>query len=212
MGKHINVEERLLGMMGVEKRFITEKQLTECLNTIEFFEPNKTLEQVFLDKGYLTPAQIVRLREQLESSIEVDTEKSQINKKLFGEMALEQNMITEDQLFAALDEQEKYLERGLRVQFGQILFKKGYLTMAQVGRILDGQLKKVLCCKKCGATNVVHNYDTSQIYQCETCGLDMVEAKVKKKSVEPQEEIDDDFSEDGFGEEDDIGGLEVLEL
>ena len=47
----VNIEERLLGMMAVEKRFITEKQLTECLNTIEFFEPDKTLAEIFLSKG-----------------------------------------------------------------------------------------------------------------------------------------------------------------
>ena len=63
----INIEERLLGMKAVEKRFISEKQLVKSLNHIEFIDPNKSLEQVFLDYGYLTPAQISRLKKQLSN-------------------------------------------------------------------------------------------------------------------------------------------------
>jgi len=180
MARKINVEDRLLGMMAVEKRFISEKQLTECLNTIEFTHPDKTLECVFLDKEYLTKPQIERLRQQLQASIEIQNKQSERLQKIFGEIALEQNMIDQSQLEEGINEQQKYVERGLKVPIGQVLSKLSFLTMAQVGRLLQSQLKKVLYCKNCKVTKIVHNYTSSQIYQCEKCKLDLIERVAKK--------------------------------
>lgn len=205
--KKINVEERLLGMMAVEKRFITEKQLTECLNTIELFQTDRTLEQVFLDKEYLTKPQIDRLRQQLQASTEVKMEEKPNTQIRFGDIAIEQNMIDTDQLNNALQEQKVYHERAMKVQIGQILYKKGLLTMAQVGRILESQLKKVLYCKGCKTTTVINSYIPSKIYQCEKCQLDLIEAKVKKAAKQEKQKKEDDEDIDG-----DIGNLEVLEL
>lgn len=212
MGKIIDVEERLLGMMAVEKRFISEKQLTECLNTIEFFEPDKTLEEIFLTKEYLTKPQIDRLRQQLKDSMEVSVEDAPSGVKRFGDIALEQNMIDGEQLEEVLDEQKTYVDRFLKVQIGQIMCKKGFLTTAQVGRILESQMKKVLYCKNCKTTIVIHNYMSGQIYQCEACKWDLIEAKTKK--IEPEEELDDDDDLEDMDddEDDDLGQLDILEL
>lgn len=206
MGTHVNWQDRLLGMRAVEKRFISEKQLTECLNIIEVFEPNKTLEEILLKKGYLTKTQIKRIGEELGTEIE-QPGGAQSSKKMFGEIAVDQNMLTQDQLSEALTVQENYLKRGLRIQIGQILAKKGYLTLPQVKRLAETQLKKVLYCKRCKKTVVMHNYDASRIFQCEDCGWDLIEVKsgsheVKAKKVE-------DIAEE---EDEDIGKLEVLDL
>ena len=209
--KQINVEERLLGMMAVEKRFISEKQLTECLNILEFFDTGKSLEAILLSKEYLTQPQIERLRQQLHASTEVNVERKNKQQKRFGDVAVEQNMIDSDQLQQGLDEQEVYMQRGVRVQIGQIIHKKGFLTLAQVKRVLESQLKKLLYCKNCKSTCVIHSYDSGQIYQCENCKWDLIEAKVKKvvKQVKPVEEHDEDDEDDV---DDGIGKLDILEL
>lgn len=206
MGK-VDWKERVLGMRAVEKRFITEKQLTECLNTKEFFEPDKSLADIFLTKGYLTRNQIKRLDQEFDEETEIKHE-GESTRKLFGDLAIEQSMITEPQLLEALDVQGKYLERGLRTQIGQILAKKGYVTIAQVRRIVDSQLKKVLVCIKCNTTKVITSYDPSGIYQCENCYLDMIESKVQKPTRPPETEDEDEGEEDG----DEDLGLNVIEL
>lgn len=184
---NINVEERLLGMKAVEKRFISEKQLTECLNAIEIFRPGESLLNIFLEKGYLTRPQIDRLNDTIRKETDIHTPADVVtntgNKKMFGNIALERNMINEDQLMEALEEQEIYFERGIRVQMGQILLKKQYLTAAQLGMILGAQSTKTLYCKKCKATQVVQNYESFKIYQCqnivdgEVCGVDLTALK-----------------------------------
>ncbi|NUM35295.1 MAG: hypothetical protein HUU50_12165 [Candidatus Brocadiae bacterium] len=207
MARKINVEDRLLGMMAVEKRFISEKQLTECLNTIEFTHPDKTLESVFLDKEYLTKPQIERLRQQLQASIEIQTKQKERTQKIFGEIALEQNMIDQSQLEKGLAHQEKYLERGLKVQIGQVLSKLSFLTVAQVGRLLESQLKKVLYCKHCKISKIVYDYNSSQIHQCEKCKLDLIEGAAKKQEKKPKQVAHEDLEDDA-----DIGNLDILEL
>ncbi len=198
------IEERLMGMKAVEKRFITEKQLIQCMNIVENFETDKTLEEKLIEKGYLTRAQIARLKKSMLSDIDLDSKPrtNTTKKKMFGNIALEQNMIDEDQLIDALEEQEIYMERGVRVQMGQILLKKQYLTRAQLERILSNQSKKTLACPKCKATKIVHNYNDSKFYQCENiigdtvCGFDLVVAKQPKKAApvrksRPQSREDD---------------------
>ncbi len=220
--------------MAVEKRFITEKQLIECLNTIEFFERDKTLDQVFLEKGYLTQTQVDRLNGMLDDEMGGPDENVQkAKRKMFGELALEQNMINDEQMMDALDIQEQFLERGIRVQMGQVLVKNQSLTAAQLKRVLDAQSRKVLDCPRCKDSKTIHNYNPGQIYQCENlidgsfCGFDLTEMKKKKKKksttkkqiqkIDPLDELDDldevdnllDPEDDG-GDGDGFGGIDDL--
>ena len=209
MALKLNWEDRLLGMRAVEKRFITEKQLTKCLNIIEFGgDQTRKLTDILLQEGLITPAQLKRLHEDLikDTSSTGDADTPSYGKKRFGEIALEQNMITNDQLQEALDEQEKFLARGVRVQLGQILYKKGYLTLPQVARIVEAQSKKALYCKNCQTNSVINNYESSKIYQCEKCNWDLIPAKVSKPVMTT--DADDDDEEDS----EDLGTLDILEL
>lgn len=207
MAAKLNWEDRLLGMRAVEKRFITEKQLTKCLNLIEFNNPGKALSDVLLEEGLLTAAQLKRLREDMiKETGSLEEGGSSNAKKMFGEIALDQNMVTQDQLSEGLAEQEKYMQRGLRVQIGQILYKKGYLTLPQVSRIVEAQSKKSLYCKNCQITTVIHNYDPARIYQCEKCTWDLIEVKAAPKKAEVE------ASEDAEEQEDGLGKLDILEL
>ncbi len=204
MGGKVNWQDRLIGMRAVEKRFISEKQLTECLNFIELFEPDKTLGQILLKKGYLTKAQIARIEEELGGEIEKPITTT-VAKKMFGDIALEQNMVTSDQLTDALSLQNLLLQRGLRIQLGQILVKKGYLTIPQIKRVVEAQSNKILYCSQCKKTTTIHNYDPSQIYKCD-CDCDLIEAKVKQQAVKAKKVEEDEEEEGG------IEKLDVLEL
>lgn len=205
----------ILGMFAVEKRFITEQQFKKCLNFIELFEPDKTLEEVLLDKKFLTEKQLHRLKEQLKDLIgdpggSTTPVISEPEQKTFGENALEKNMIDSSQLDKALEKQDKYLERGLNIQVGQIMYKMGFLTMTQLKRLLKTQLKKVLFCKHCKKNKVVYNYDFNQLYQCEKCGFDL-EAKTEESMKAKQRKLEQKVSQKKE-EDDDIGDLQVLEL
>lgn len=198
-------EDRILGMLAVEQRFISEKQLRQCLNKIEFFDRDKSLGEVLVEKGFLTRVQLQRLKDKLDDSTDVsagDTPKTNSSKTLFGDIARQQNMVNEEQLLEALSKQEGFVRRGLNVQIGQILSKNGFITRAQVGRILEMQLRKTLHCKRCNTNYQIENYIPSSIYQCSECGLDLLEVTPKKKKPVQLDDIDDGGDDD----------LEILEL
>ena len=59
------------------------------------------------------------------------------SKKRFGAIAVEQGMITRDQLFEALKTQvEDNLEKGTHRLIGEILYQKGAMTLAQISEVL----------------------------------------------------------------------------
>lgn len=187
----LDFKQRLLGMKAVEGKFITEKQYTQCLNIIDFFEKDKKLTDILVEKGFMTQNQIRRLEKIIDGELDPDIEAKNINKEsasLFGSIALEKCLISQVQLEQALEEQNKYLERGIRVQMGQILLKKGYITLSQISSILESQLNKTYYCKKCSLTTTTSN-PKNEILQCTECGLDLVEMKKKKKPQKKQDDI-----------------------
>jgi ribosomal protein L37AE/L43A len=88
------------------------------------------------------------------------------------------------------------------------------MTMAQVARILESQHKKILYCTSCKTNTVIHSYEPAQIYQCEVCKLDLIEAKASKNAEVMKEEMlaKEDTDEGTGGDEGDIGKLDILEL
>jgi len=191
--RYVAIEERLLGVKAVEKRFISEKHLIKGLNHIEFVDPSKKLEEFFLENGYLTQTQLTRLKEELNKETKIldsrsfEAEKVVVTERTFGNIATRQNMINQMQLDEVVEEQKIYHDRGLRVQIGQILYKKQYLTVAQVKRVLQAQSKTTLFCKKCNNKKVVCDYKPGTLVQCDAqtpqgvCGFDMVVLQVKLK-------------------------------
>jgi hypothetical protein len=65
------------------------------------------------------------------------TLKTAHNKKRFGAIAVEQGMITRDQLFEALKAQvEDNIEKGTHRLIGEILYQQGAITLAQISEVL----------------------------------------------------------------------------
>jgi len=218
------LHDRLLGMLAVEKRFITEKQLKKCLNLMEFEQAN-SLKDVLLAKGYLTIPQAKRLEEELESATtpmgpqdepvpeEAVEEQpkpkapSLFKKKRFGDIAIESHFISKSQIDRAIQEQDKYFERGIRVPIGQILCRLNFLTLPQLKKLLQSQFSQTLFCKRCKITKVITGYNPSKLYQCDTCQFDLIEISDQKK---PEADIgsEDEDEED----EEDINDFREIQL
>lgn len=195
--------DRLLGMLAVEKRWISEKQLKQCLNALEFAE-NSSLASILLSKNYLTSAQIDRLIKEVnpDSSpepIEPTQEKTKTkvvrNQRRFGDIAIESHFISLSQVERSLQEQSKYLERGVKIPIGQILYRLNFLTLPQLKKLLQSQLSQTLYCKRCKITKVISNYNPNSLYPCEKCGLDLIEVYESKKN-EPEPAVDDTDDDD----------------
>lgn len=60
------------------------------------------------------------------------------SEKRFGVIAVEQGLITRDQLFQALKAQvDNELENGTHRLLGELLYEQGAMTWARVGKVLE---------------------------------------------------------------------------
>lgn len=189
---NLDFKQRLLGMKAVEGKFITEKQYTQCLNIIDFFEKDKNVTEILINKGFMTQNQIKRLEKIIDGELDPDLEIKKVSAEessLFGSIAVEKCLISEGQKEQALEEQHAYYEdRGIKIQIGQILLKKGFMTATQITAILEEQLNKTYYCKKCSVTTTNTNVK-NEILQCVDCGLDLIEMKAKAKKKKQVSEI-----------------------
>ena len=66
------------------------------------------------------------------------TEKTDLNEKRFGVVAVEQGFITRDQLFEALKAQvDEDLDWGRHRRLGEILHQQGVMTREQIDEVLE---------------------------------------------------------------------------
>ncbi|MHC4599334.1 MAG: hypothetical protein ACYS47_10050 [Planctomycetota bacterium] len=69
---------------------------------------------------------------------------------LFGRLAVRKSILPEEEINAALREQENLRKEGKPKRLGSILVDRGRLTCAQVERILNYQGKEIMKCDACG--------------------------------------------------------------
>lgn len=172
----IDINERLIAMMAVEKRLISEKQLTECLNIHEFFDPRPLLE-ILVDKGYIKARQVEKLQSLMDRGISGDVgDEQETEDSPFGVLSLRCHMVLPEQLEKAIAEQRDLKALKVRIPIGQILMSQGYVTSDQVRRILVMQGKNYLRCKEgCGRGFTVVGFRADEFYKCQKCGGDLEE-------------------------------------
>jgi hypothetical protein len=224
-----DVTARIIGMMAVEKRLMTEKQLRECLNTFEFFNEGPLIE-LFVSKNFLTSRQIARLRQIVErGDIEPESDPSaDWLRERFGEIAATRYGVDSEEILSCLGEQKNLAETGFRCPLGQLLMSRGVLGPSQVTEILALQGRRILRCAECDARFTVVDFDPAKFYECRKCPkADLVETEIVPISREKIERrlrlIDNPLPSDpipdfDFDEEDDQTddeappGLKILEL
>ena len=143
-----SIQQRLLGMLAVEHQFITEKQYTQILNLIDFFEEEASFEEMVVKKGFMTKELLDKLKYMVEENI-----KPRKKHGLFGTIAVDKGYINSEELCEALQIQQRFKVAPL----GQILWKKGYLSDYQIRSILDFQGKLT---------------GELMFFYCATCGKD----------------------------------------
>lgn len=134
----------LLGKIAVEKGFISEKQLDECLKAQEKYEKSTTpkhlglilLEKEFVDEDELELALEVQ-RQKMNQNI--DNSELKLKDLLIGQIAVNLKLATRSEVDECLREQAKIENMGVFLRVGEIMVKKNFLTQEQVDEILDYQ-------------------------------------------------------------------------
>lgn len=137
-------EKKPLGMILIEKGFITEEQLTKIIEI-----QRKNLQE-----------RAIHSREKREDG-------------LFGKLVLRFQFATEEQINECIRIQAK-LENDLFLRLGEIMVKKGYLTNEQVRQILEFQKTKILTCPSCNTQYNVIMFTPGTKIRCYKCDGELV--------------------------------------
>ncbi len=131
-----NDPDLLLGKLALERHFITQAQLDECLALLRRYRGDGlglTLLEIFQRKGYVQPDQLGVL--QRESHMDaLRTEDLQI-----GQIAIDNEFATKQQVKAALHRQSDELLLGTQTRLVDLLRADGVLTPQMVRALQKAQ-------------------------------------------------------------------------
>ncbi len=157
----------LLGQIAVKEGFVTPTQLEECLR-LQSAGSGKSLGALLIEKGYLTAAKLAELtslQHRRFESIAADPQKG----GLFGQLAVRHGYLSPEQLADGLREQETLSQGGSSLQLGQILLKKGALSVDHFLQILRLQKKEVAKCPACDTFFDVRASQGASTFLCSSC-------------------------------------------
>ena len=130
--------EKTFGNIAVEKGFVTAEQLDEALR-IQAEEDiskgeHRPIGRILLNEGHITLQQVSDVLKAMDKLYEEKTDKS------FGDIAVEKDFITPEQLDEALRIQmHEYSSTGNRRSIGRILLNEGHITLQQIGKVLKAK-------------------------------------------------------------------------
>ena len=157
----------LLGQIAVKEGFVTPGQLDECV-TLQSAGEKKSLGVLLVEKGYLTAerlAEITRMQQVQFEALAADPKKG----GLFGQLAIRHGYLTPPKLAEGLREQAMQAQGGSSLQLGQILMRKGYLSVDHFLQVLRLQKKEVAKCPGCDTFYDVRETQGQERFLCSRC-------------------------------------------
>ena len=163
----MNSNVHLLGQIAVKEGFVTPTQLDECIQ-MQSGGNVKSIGALLVEKGYLTPeklAELTRMQQIHFHALEATPEKG----GLFGQLAIRHGYLTAPKLAEGLREQETLAQGGSSLKLGQILMKKGHLSVEHFLEVLRLQKKEVAKCPGCDTFYDVRETQGQERFLCSRC-------------------------------------------
>jgi hypothetical protein len=132
----------LFGRIAVLMRFVTPEQVNECAREQGGDSSAEKLGQILVEKEYMSSQErdlVLSVQEtNLASSSPYDPEKT-LADTILGRLAVSSGVLKEKHLNECLREQALLQSNGEQVLLGQLLVRKGYLTITQILELLELQ-------------------------------------------------------------------------
>ena len=135
----------LLGQIALEKGFISQDQLDECLRLQESSPQWKQLGMIFLDREFISEEDLDIVLEIQRKSLEKNIDNTELKLKdvLFGRIVVSHRLATQGQVNECLREQERIERMGMFLRLGEIMVRKGYLNDEHMKEILTYQNERL---------------------------------------------------------------------
>lgn len=140
--------ELLFGKIAVKLGYITGEQLEHVIEQQVRSDPPVSL-------GFLLVKQQLLTQDQIDEILGIQKRSSRTS-SLFGKLVVDHDMVSQRQVNECLRDQELLKRKGYDFRLGELLTKKGYLTLDHLDQILTMQNKQRMICP---TTLEVHNVD-----------------------------------------------------
>ncbi len=164
-----------LGMLALDKEFITPDQLKEALaeqarDTASGRKPVRSLAEILAAKGFMESGALKELlRFQRPKNADPD-EPARQDRRLY-ELLLQEG-VPRDYLDDCVAFQAQAKVRGQEApRLAELVVQRGYATPEAISVILAVQKKAVLSCTPCGKRYNVTNYYPLKEYRCPRCNV-----------------------------------------
>lgn len=158
----MSTKDAILGHVCVERGWMSEPQLEECLREHE------DLSRVLLKRHLIPEMELEALRSEIEKVLKPDGDAEDLR---LLKLLLKDNLVSKDQINAAMAEQRAHIEQGAPVRVVEILLEKGHLTLAALEEALHKlrNAATAVACRSCRAAYSILNYDPGRMYLCRAC-------------------------------------------
>lgn len=135
----------LVGQIAIDKGFISREQLDECLRLQGQSPTWKQVGMILLDKKFLNEEELEIALEIQRKNLErsVDNTDLKLKDLLFGRLVVARRLATQGQVNECLREQEQIERMGIFLRLGEMMVKKGYISDANMKKIVDYQNRKL---------------------------------------------------------------------
>lgn len=170
--------DALLGQLAIEKGFITEAQLAECMKAQQQPNGSRALGEVLLSRKLIRKADLNGLLEEQTRRLKTmdSYQKMQKVEFLFGQLLVKDNKATQIQINKCLELQQQMAEKGVSPipRLGELLVEHGFLDKKTVAETLKLQNKEILVCPACGKQYNVVSPEEGKSYRCKACQTELV--------------------------------------
>ncbi len=160
----------LLGQVAIRNGILQQAQIEEALDVQETKFPEKSLGQILVELGSLTPASLDGL---LRLQSQTAERKRQVTLRIsretrFGTLAIREGLASEDMVNRSLAVQAKEESEGRRRRIATILVESHFLTLAQAAHLLELQGRRIGRCTACARQYNLVGY-AGRAAHCPTC-------------------------------------------
>jgi serine/threonine-protein kinase len=165
----------LLGKIALEKGYITRRQLDDCIMAQEREQREtgalRPLGEIMLAQGIIDEATLQELITRQQEKFRKAAEFSETHREddIFGKLLVQRNLLPAEKVNECLRIQAQMAERDVHLRLGEVLVKKGFLTVTQVREVLLLQRKVIMTCQTCKKNYNVPGRKEGMTVRCPKC-------------------------------------------
>jgi hypothetical protein len=175
--------DSLFGQIALRLNIITKKQLQDALELQRCARTHKPLGVLLMELKYVSDRDLEKI---LEAQKQIAAQAANRHKvvredNLFGKVAIRLGHCSEVQVAECMSLQEQ-LPHDRFMRLGDIMVIKGYLSVAQVRKVIETQKGLIVYCPQCDTQYNVVMFRPGASLQCYRCGSPL---RIPRRSSSP---------------------------